>query len=226
MWEDFPLTADSTFQEGINFFLEEDVIDIALFILWSRLGTPLCSKFRKDDGSLYQSGTEYEFDMMMNLFKQKGKPRILTYVKMSDKVPSVLNIKDLADFLRQKDLVDTFIQDHFRDDETDSNYAYTQFEDHTSLEQKLRIHLITLVKNIVGDIGEIREWNGNPYVGLNPYEYEQSSIFFGRKQLVYETATQLVNFNNDSIKKSLLVLGESGSGKSSFVKAGLLPFFL
>ena len=33
MWENFPLTAESTFQEGINYFLDADVIDIAVFIL-------------------------------------------------------------------------------------------------------------------------------------------------------------------------------------------------
>ena len=84
--------------------------------------------------------------------------------------------------------------------------------------------LSNAIKNIIGDIGEIREWEGNPYVGLNSFEYEQSSIFFGRKQLVYETASKLIDFNDVEKKKSLIVLGESGSGKSSFIKAGLLPF--
>ena len=72
MWENFPLTAESTFQEGINYFLNADVIDIAVFILWSRMGTPLCKKFLRPDGTPYQSGTEYEFDLMMDLYKKKG----------------------------------------------------------------------------------------------------------------------------------------------------------
>ena len=37
MWEDFPLTSDTTFQEGINYFLENEVIDIAV---WERRFAP------------------------------------------------------------------------------------------------------------------------------------------------------------------------------------------
>lgn len=225
MWEDFPLTADSTFQDGINYFLEQERIDIAVFVLWSRLGTPLCTKFRKPDGTPYKSGTEYEFDLMMNLFKQKGYPQILTYVKNKDFIPQVASMKELSDVLRQKELLEFFLEENFHDKDTNSNYAYLQFGEHTTFEVQLKNHLIGLIKRIVGYVGDIREWDGNPYVGLSSFEYDQNAIFFGRKQLIYETAAKLVNVNNESQKKSLLLLGESGSGKSSFVKAGILPFF-
>ena len=35
----------------------------------------------------------------------------------------------------------------------------------------------------------------------------------------------MVDFQHPQVRQSLIVLGESGSGKSSFVKAGILPFF-
>ena len=222
MWEDFPLTVDSTFQEGIDFFLKEDVIDFAIFILWSRLGTPLCSKFLKPDGTPYQSGTEYEYDLMWDLYRKKGAPRILTYKKTTEPLLSSRNADELLELIRQKEGVKSFFAEHFHDESTNSNYAYLQFEEETSFETKLRDHLKQLIRRQLGNVGEIREWEGNPYVGLNSFEYEQSSIFFGRKQLVYETTAQLIN--DENIKRSLIVLGESGSGKSSFVKAGLLPF--
>lgn len=226
MWEDFPLTVDSTFQEGINYFLEHDVIDVAVFILWSRLGTPLCTKFVKEDGTPYQSGTEYEFELMKRLFLETGAPRILTYVKNSRIQPKDnATIDDLLDARRQEIAVKTFLQEHFHDEESNSNYAYMQFGERASFEQKFRIHITELIKSMLGDVGEICEWEGNPYVGLNSFEYEQKSIFFGRKQLVYETASKLVDIDDETVKKSLIVLGESGSGKSSFIKAGLLPFF-
>lgn len=226
MWENFPLTADSTFQEGIDYFLRSDVIDFAIFILWSRMGTPLCKKFVRQDGTCYQSGTEYEFDMMMNLFKAKGWPRILTYVKQSDQTPTNLsNVKELEEYLQQKERLRSFITEHFRDEETNSNYAYLQFGENASFEHKFREHLKALIKPILGNVGDVKEWEGNPYVGLTSFEFEQNAIFFGRKQLVYNTASSMVDFQHPEIKKSLIVLGESGSGKSSFVKAGLLPFF-
>ncbi len=227
MWEDFPLSADATFQDGINYFITQETIDIAVFILWSRLGTPLCSKFKKADGSPYKSGTEYEFDLMMKLRNETNHPsRILTYVKEGDQIPPQMNLKAMKDFLQQKDNLNSFLQEYFRDDATNSNYAYMPFGENVSFDQAFRTHIKKAIEDIIGDIDGIKEWEGNPYVGLNSFEYDQQSIFFGRKQLIYETASKLTTFVGDqSIKNNLIVLGESGSGKSSFVKAGLLPVF-
>ncbi|NES44091.1 caspase family protein, partial [Moorena sp. SIO2C4] len=57
----------------------------------------------------------------------------------------------------------------------------------------------------------------NPYRGLNSFEEEHSQLFFGR--------TLLVEKLQDFVKTHPLtvVLGASGSGKSSLVKAGLIP---
>lgn len=222
MWEDFPLTTESTFQEGIDFFIKNEQIDFAVFILWSRLGTPLCKKFTKPDGSPYHSGTEYEYDLMRDLQRQKGAPRILTYVKTKDIVPTVKTKDELFEFFQQKESVKTFLSEHFYDESTNSNYAYLQFDEQTTFEQNLKNHLKELIRQSIGDVNEIREWDGNPYVGLKSFEYEQSSIFYGRRHLVYDVTSQLLE--NENVKRSLIVIGESGSGKSSFVKAGLLPF--
>ena len=198
MWEDFPLTSDTTFQEGINYFLENEVIDIAVFILWSRLGTPLCTKFTKPDGSPYNSGTEYEFDLMNRFRLAEGWPRfILTYVKESECRPAVGNMEELLEEFRQKERVQAFLREHFRDEASNSNYAYMQFGEGATFEQKFRTHMRGAIKSILGDVGEIREWEGNPYVGLNSFEYDQSSIFCGRKQLVYETVSRLIDLTDE-----------------------------
>ncbi len=63
----------------------------------------------------------------------------------------------------------------------------------------------------------------NPYRGLKPYEAENSELFFGREQVIRD----LVNHVSDATKPPLtVVLGVSGSGKSSLVKAGLIPRLL
>ncbi|MEM8503678.1 MAG: caspase family protein [Cyanobacteria bacterium P01_D01_bin.1] len=57
----------------------------------------------------------------------------------------------------------------------------------------------------------------NPYRGLESFEEAQAPLFFGREELI----EQLRNF---LLAHPLsIVLGPSGSGKSSLVKAGLLP---
>jgi WD40 repeat protein/tetratricopeptide (TPR) repeat protein len=57
----------------------------------------------------------------------------------------------------------------------------------------------------------------NPYRGLSPFEEEHCNLFFGRNALtqkLYEFITS---------HTLTVVLGASGSGKSSLVKAGLIP---
>ena len=56
-----------------------------------------------------------------------------------------------------------------------------------------------------------------PYPGLRPFERSESKIFFGRQKQVDDLLQRLKD------GKFLAVLGASGSGKSSLVKAGLLP---
>jgi len=76
LWEDLALGADASFQQGIDLMLSKDQgIDIAVFILWSRLGSPLGAAITKSDGSPYRSGTEREFDMMLEARKQSGDDR-------------------------------------------------------------------------------------------------------------------------------------------------------
>ncbi|MBF2047043.1 MAG: caspase family protein [Elainella sp. C42_A2020_010] len=57
----------------------------------------------------------------------------------------------------------------------------------------------------------------NPYRGLKSYDVQDSALFFGRRAVV-ETLCDAV-----SDRLFTVVLGASGSGKSSLVKAGLLP---
>ena len=56
-----------------------------------------------------------------------------------------------------------------------------------------------------------------PYVGLDAFRESNESIFFGRGRLVSELISKL------NTTRFLAVLGSSGSGKSSVVRAGLLP---
>lgn len=56
-----------------------------------------------------------------------------------------------------------------------------------------------------------------PYVGLDAFHERNQSVFFGRQRLVDELLRKL------AAARFLAVLGSSGSGKSSVVRAGLIP---
>ncbi|MDG2222574.1 MAG: hypothetical protein P8L85_14440, partial [Rubripirellula sp.] len=58
LWEQFALPATASFQDTIDVLLGREAVDIAVFILWSRLGSPFGSAITKTDGGSYLSGTE------------------------------------------------------------------------------------------------------------------------------------------------------------------------
>ncbi|MCF0056199.1 hypothetical protein [Dyadobacter sp. CY356] len=57
----------------------------------------------------------------------------------------------------------------------------------------------------------------NPFPGLRSYEYEDHSLFFGRESHIQELRNKLLD------ARFLALIGSSGSGKSSLIKAGLIP---
>ena len=57
----------------------------------------------------------------------------------------------------------------------------------------------------------------NPYLGLSSFSIKDADLFYGRQELTKEL-TQFVKENSFTA-----VLGPSGTGKSSLVKAGLIP---
>ncbi|MFN0201997.1 MAG: caspase family protein [Bacteroidia bacterium] len=57
----------------------------------------------------------------------------------------------------------------------------------------------------------------NPYKGLNSYEPEDKQLFFGRENAIQEIQQKLQKL------PLLVVIGASGTGKSSLIKAGIVP---
>ncbi len=60
----------------------------------------------------------------------------------------------------------------------------------------------------------------NPFPGIRSYEIEEDELFFGRELQVKELIDKL------SITRFLAIVGSSGCGKSSLIKAGLIPSLL
>ncbi|MDQ3564278.1 MAG: hypothetical protein M3436_09100 [Pseudomonadota bacterium] len=62
-----------------------------------------------------------------------------------------------------------------------------------------------------------------PYRGLKPLEAEDAAIFFGRNAQILHGMETLRDMRRNGIERLLVILGASGSGKSSFMRTGLLP---
>ncbi len=57
----------------------------------------------------------------------------------------------------------------------------------------------------------------NPFRGLLPFEEEHAALFFGRDREIHEIAARLED------RRLLAITGVSGSGKSSLIRAGVIP---
>ena len=62
------------------------------------------------------------------------------------------------------------------------------------------------------------EQAANPYPGLRPFELEEDYLFFGREGQSEDILSRLRR------NRLVAVVGTSGSGKSSLIRAGLLPY--
>ncbi|MDT5090945.1 MAG: hypothetical protein QOH60_308 [Mycobacterium sp.] len=62
-----------------------------------------------------------------------------------------------------------------------------------------------------------------PYRGWEPFEEVDAGVFFGRDGELVQALDQLRGMRNAGRKSFFVVLGPSGTGKSSFLRAGLLP---
>ncbi|MBF0155893.1 MAG: TIR domain-containing protein [Magnetococcales bacterium] len=62
-----------------------------------------------------------------------------------------------------------------------------------------------------------------PYRGMRPLEAEDAGIFFGRDGPIIDLLARLRGLRDGPAPRLLVILGASGSGKSSFLRAGILP---
>lgn len=67
------------------------------------------------------------------------------------------------------------------------------------------------------------EPNRAPYRGLLPLEDADAGVFFGRDELMIRAADELRGLAMEAAPRIFVILGASGAGKSSFLRAGLWP---
>lgn len=225
-WEHEPLSASGSFQDQLP---HPSDAHAAICILWSRLGTRLPATFRKPDGARYSSGTEFEFEDALAGFRARGWPALLVYRKTA---PALLDASDdtaALERLQQKRALDQFVRKWFHD-ETDGalRAAFHPFETTAEFEELVEVHLRKLIERqfpeaVGAKRSEAASWRqGSPFRGLQAFEYAHAPVFFGRTAAIAGMLAALRQRDRGD-GAFLLVLGASGSGKSSVVRAGLLP---
>src|SRR5262245_36914275 len=230
LWEREPLLATHHFQDLI---LPPHEADIVVTILWSRLGFPLPQA--KYLGAISQApvtGTEWEFEDAVAGYRQRGLPELLLYRKRAKVTVELGDRGVLEEQQHQSELVEEFMRRWFRSVDGKSFIAASrEFTDATQFENLLEEHLRALLRKRLTGPQDIEtpatiSWHrGSPYRGLESFEMEHAPIFFGRMRARNEVREKLVRQIEHGCS-FVLIVGASGSGKSSLVKAGVLPDLL
>jgi class 3 adenylate cyclase len=103
---------------------------------------------------------------------------------------------------------------------------------HAHVRDRLSLNFLDLgehkVKNIARPVRAYRvplaseEQVASPFRGLDAFDFDHADLFFGRAQAI-STCIDRLQHLAASGKAFLLIYGVSGSGKSSLLRAGLLP---
>jgi WD40 repeat protein len=229
LWEFEAMLASGHFQDSIE---PPSAFDVVVLILWSRLGTLLPERtgvreYRGIDGRSPVTGTEWEFEEAFHAAKQTGAPDLLVYRSLQ---PAPFDTQDVERFEQQSQqlrALNGFWERHFANRGLFIG-AYSVFASDAEFADALESHLRKLIENRIAALDSSRDdstrtsWVQAPFRGLESYEYDHAPIFFGQDETLAKAMLKLAA-NADSGCAFLIVLGASGSGKSSLVKAGMLP---
>ncbi len=185
--------------------------DVTVGILWSRVGTPF-----EYNGNTYGSGTLYELEDALDGYNEVFIYRRREAIAIDPSDPKA------DDRLAQWRAVDAYFAS-FNDETGAAVRGYNTYGSTTEFEELLTTHLKNyLVDRLAEDTpGEVASpparWEGSPFPGLRSFTTADAPIFFGRGRETDELLRKV------AAQRVVLVMGASGSGKSSIVGAGLIP---
>ena len=225
-WDDphagVPLLANLTPQEAVNRGLGRPAdCEIVVVIFWSRMGTPLPDAYRKPNGERYLSGTEWQFE------DARAAGREVLLFRRSEEPVVGLRDPDRDEKARQFGLADRFFE-QFRNADGSLITGYQTYSRPGECKDKLEQHLRVLIRqrldrepsrpSVAAEPFLECYWR-SPYPGLRAFTEAEADLFFGRAREIDELLARL----RDPACRFLTIVGDSGTGKSSLLHAGLLP---
>ena len=204
--------------------------DLVISILWSRLGNLLSSTLRMPDGSTPASGTDYEIGWASDQAgRNRGVPRLRVFRNCSNPTPPLEPKEEREAFGRRWDSVQEFFA-HWKTN-SDGNGVGT-FNNYSNLQEFEELFRGEFRDFLEGQIDQetgqkvlsrkVRRWKSSPFRGLNVFDFEHAPIFHGRTRAIGGVLEALEG-QVRAQRPFVLVVGASGSGKSSLMRAGVLP---
>ena len=182
------------------------------------------------DGSAPASGTEYEIGWALDdADKNRGSPQLRVYRNCLKPTPPLEPKEEREVFLRHWDSLQEFFAHWEKNIERNLAGTFNNYRNLEEFEELFRGHL----RDFLADADrpedrpeslerKVRRWKSSPFRGLNFFDFEHAPIFQGRTKAIGEVLEAL----EGQVRAQgpfVLVVGASGSGKSSLVRAGVLP---
>lgn len=222
-WEQKFYEARTGFQAQIP---EAANCDLVIGILWSRLGSELPPDMPPmPNGEPYPSGTAYEVLTAIERSKQKGRPSVYLFRKTANASIPIGEPEKQRLFTEQLDRLRAFWERYIKTREGHFKAGFQEFTNADEFETQLDALLRGWLDERVLKGGAV-VWpiatKGSPFRGLAAFGAKHAPVFFGRGGDI----TRAIDAFKDAGERGtpfLLVIGSSGSGKSSLVRAGLSP---
>jgi hypothetical protein len=204
--------------------------DLVICILWSRLGNALAQKCVMPDGSRPSSATDYEVAWALDQSKlTPGFPGLHIYRNRATPAAPLEPKEKRENLCQHWDAVQEFCATWEKNAGTEFRQCCGDYHDLEEFENLFREHFRDfLARQLDRGIGsrkappKVRHLESNPFRGLNFFDFEHAALYHGRTKAVGEVLDALKS-QATAKKPFVIVLGPAGSGKSSLVRAGVLP---
>jgi CHASE2 domain-containing sensor protein/energy-coupling factor transporter ATP-binding protein EcfA2 len=219
-WEDEFYTSTRSFQEQIDTAVGRMAqINILICILWGRIGLKLDPAiWQRHAHNGYESGTTYEYEVAVDLNKRNnGVPDLYLFRKSA---PILYRADCAAEDIEQHRVLETVWKRWTQSTDGYNAAGYQTFSHTDEFEKQIEGCLRQWLERqgvlVTGPVWD-RRVKGSPFCGLAAFEPSHSSVFFGRDAAIAHITAKI------RTSCFLLVIGASGTGKSSLLRAGLVP---
>jgi hypothetical protein len=202
--------------------------DLVLCLLWCRLGTKMGPNFTMPDGTEPKSATHYEIAWALDQRKRTPEFSALqVYRNQSIPVAPFEPKRERERLFEQWDSAQACFKQWGEDPAfagASSEYRNLgEFEE--QFRSRFRDYIVACLRDELLQKRPHRRtyhWDTNPFRGLDFFDVEHARVFHGRTKTVGE-ALDVLQQQAVTKKPFLLVWGPGGCGKTSLVRAGLLP---
>jgi tetratricopeptide (TPR) repeat protein len=156
--------------------------------------------------------------------KRREVPDVYVFRKTADAPIPTADAERRRQAQIQLDALEAFWSEWFKVGKGQFKAAFQTFASTDGFEQQLEKLLRQWLESH-GVLGPRLSWpkeKGSPFRGLAAFEAEHAAIFFGRDRVIGEARRRL-NAAAERGTPFLLIVGASGTGKSSLARAGLIP---